>query len=278
MQRFASIFTLVAFLAMASAEAITKPEAPALPGPFAAYRVVSAPGAATASKSNNSNSNGKTVEFEPAFFVNDPSTAGKRYKSNACDTCSLCLSRTGGMSNKLTSDSVYREGTYEIIYKEAAIEKCLNSRPCQACEVKSKTVTFPATEFNASGYASLPPLFRNTDFPAGSYLLNMDVDATLVDGTPFFYNDTDYQEGSNVYDFVYVFAKPNTNPPEAFAATGYVYSDNYFYVPLDDPSYGCYSTETFPKSCSLSTPYTLCNRYHSVFSSFFLLCKKEHRH
>jgi len=209
MQRLASIFTFVAFLAVASAEAITKPEAPVLPGSFGAYRVVSRAGAATASNNNNSSSSNKTVEFAPAYLVDDPSTAGKRYKSNACDTCSLCLSRTGGTSSKLTSDSVYRQGTYEYVFKETAIEKCLNSRSCQACEVKSKTVTIPPTIGSEFSLASTP-FVRNTDFPAGSYLLDMKVDATLTSGV----------EDPYISDWSYVFTKPNTNPPEAFATAG----------------------------------------------------------
>ena len=263
MQRLASILTLAALLTVASVEARTKPEAPVLPGSYGAYQVVSDAGAAAAS---NSSSNDKTVELVPAYFVADPLTAGKKYKSNACDTCSLCLSRTGGMSNKLTSDSVYRQGTYEVVIKEAAIEKCLKSRSCQACEVKSKTVTFPATTVNGEGYASIPPLFRNTDFPAGSYLLDMKADATLTAGVPFFSNET-YIEGSYIVDYGYVFATPNTNPPVAFAST--FFGSSAFYTNLQPTSGICRETETFPVSCTQDTASTLCNRCPSVFSFSF---------
>lgn len=153
------------------------------------------------------------------------------------------------MSSKLTSDSVYRQGTYEIIYKEAAIEKCLNSRSCQACEVKSKTVTIPSTTGADFSLAS-HPFVRNTDFPAGSYLLDFKVDATLTSGN----------DGNWIADWGYLFAKPNTNPPEAFAGAGNSFGGD-FYVPLEQTSGNCFGTDSFPVSCTQSTPYSICNRY-----------------
>jgi hypothetical protein len=112
------------------------------------------------------------VKLVPAVRVDDPITTGKRRVQNACDKCSLCLGKTGDAVERDTMNNLYKRGSYAYTpHKQAAVDRCLANRFCQACEVRSVTYTLPAAGFD---YREIRRILESTTFPPQSYLLNID--------------------------------------------------------------------------------------------------------
>lgn len=102
----------------------------------------------------------------PAFIK-----TGKARVQNACDKCSICLSKTAEADGRDTIKNIFEDGTYTF-----ATSKCLSKRSCQACEVKSVTYRTGPT----GNSSSLWRILENVSFPPQSYLLN--IDFNLVSG------------------------------------------------------------------------------------------------
>ena len=172
MLRLAARLALVAFAAAAAIGAPVSSPAADYPGGFQVWRSVPLAGV----QSSDAN---KTFTIVPAIVVDNPATTGKGRRQNACDRCSLCLTKVGSTGNtRDTSKSIYQEGVYQYETRNSSLDKCLSNHHCRACEAGTITYTLPSTTFTPG---EIKRILADTAFPPQSYLLDIIFDIVGIE-------------------------------------------------------------------------------------------------